>query len=334
MGATRGNALHGALRQTLGIALSAAVALTLLPEVAAASCGSAYCTLMTDRYAQGAGDAHMGLSLDMHLEAVTQTQLRTGTHNLQASEVTGEAAIERRTRNQTQVTTLAYGFNTDWSVSLRVPVARRNHSHDLIDETTGLPGTPEQWRFTQLGDVQALARRQFVASEGAVAYALFGGFKLPTGSTHITNSDGSRAERALQPGSGTTDLVVGMAGRRAMGLTDVLMGQVSVAQALNDREQFKPGRRIDVSAGWSHAYSPTLGAVLQLNLSRRARDSGAQAEPDNSGSTTVHLSPGFTVGVGHAATLYAYVQVPLYQRVNGIQLVAHSALALGWTSDF
>jgi len=26
--------------------------------------------------------------------------------------------------------------------------------------------------------------------------------------------------------------------------------------------------------------------------------------------------------------------LPVYQKVNGIQLVPHSALALGWTSDF
>ena len=40
------------------------------------------------------------------------------------------------------------------------------------------------------------------------------------------------------------------------------------------------------------------------------------------------------MGVGHASTLYAYVQLPLYQKVNGIQLVPKSALALGWTADF
>ena len=56
--------------------------------------------------------------------------------------------------------------------------------------------------------------------------------------------------------------------------------------------------------------------------------------PSPSWSTTLDLSPGVTVGVGHASTLYAYVQLPLYQKVNGIQLVPKSALALGWTADF
>ena len=312
----------------------AALTLAALIPAAQASCGSASCTLMTDRYAQGSGEAHLGWSADVRLEAVTQKQLRKGTSDLKASQVTGEEAIERHTKNLNLVTTLGYGIDADWSVSVRIPVVKRDHLHDLIDEDTGLPSTPEQWRFTKLGDVQVLARRQFLTGDAATSYALFGGLKLPTGSIKVTNGDGSRAERALQPGSGTTDLVVGVAGRHALGPADALIGQVSVSQALNTREEFKPGRRVELSAGWSHAYSQNLGAVLQLNARQRARDSGAQSEPDLSGSTTIDLSPGITVGVGHASTLYAYVQVPVYQKVNGIQLVPRSALALGWTSDF
>jgi hypothetical protein len=289
---------------------------------------------MTDRYAQGTGEPHLGWSADVRLEAVTQKHLRSGTTDLNASQVTGEEAIERRTKNLNLVTTLDYGVDNEWSLALRIPVVKRDHVHDLIDETTGLPSTPEQWHFTRLGDVQVQARRQFAADEAAVSYALFGGLKLPTGSIHVGNGDGSRAERALQPGSGTTDLVVGMASRKVIGVADALIGQVSVTQALNSREDFKPGRRVELSAGWSHAYAHDLGTVLQINLRQRARDRGEQSEPGNSGSTTLDISPGITMGAGPASTLYAYVQLPLYRKVNGIQLVPRSALALGWTTDF
>ena len=91
---------------------------------------------------------------------------------------------------------------------------------------------------------------------------------------------------------------------------------------------------MDLSVGWSHAYSHELGSVVQLNLRRRERDAGWEAEPANSGSITLNLSPGLTLGLGHTSTLYAYVQVPLYQRVNGIQLVPQHALAIGWTHEF
>jgi hypothetical protein len=318
----------------LQLRLSCIACASMLATTAHASCGATFCTLMTDRYAQGSGEPHEGWSVDLRLEAVTQKRLRSGTRNLEASQVTGEEAIERRTRNRNLVTTLGYGFDKHWSLEMLIPAVERDHRHDLVDETSGQATTPEQWRFTRLGDVQLLARRQSAADDGATSYAVFAGLKLPTGSIKVSNGDGSRAERSLQPGSGTTDGLFGVAARRTVGPADALIGQASVSQALNSREDFKPGRRTELSAGWSHAYTHQLGAVLQLNLRHRARDSGAQAEPDNSGSTTLDLSPGITLGAGPASTLYAYVQLPLYQKVNGIQLVPRSALAIGWTSDF
>ncbi len=312
----------------------AAVCLAAAATLSHASCGSAYCTLMTDRYAQGSGEPHVGWSADLRAERVTQTRLRAGSHDIDASQVSGEDAIERRTDNINALTTLTYGFDPAWSVSLRVPVVRRDHAHDLIDGATGLASTRERWRFTRLGDVQLLARHQALADDAATSYAFFGGLKLPTGSRNIRNADGVRAERALQPGTGTVDVVAGVAARRAIGPEDAAFGQASVSWALDRREEFRPGARLELAFGWSHAFTPGIGSVLQLNLRQRGHDRGAQSEPDNSGSTALDLSPGLTFAVGDASTLYAYVQVPLYQRVNGIQLVPRYALAIGWTSDF
>ncbi len=313
---------------------AASILVMLAASPAIASCGSAFCTLMSDRYAQGAGEPHLGWSVDLRMESVSQQTLRSGTTTLSASQVTGEDAIERHTKNTNLLTTLSYGFDQHWSFALRIPVVKRDHLHTLIDKDSGLPGDDEQWRFTRVADVQAIARRQFVVNGGAASFALFGGLKLPTGSIDINNADGTRAERALQPGSGTTDVVFGVAARRALGLSDALIGQASVSQALNARENFKPGMRVEFSAGWSHAFSANIGSVVQLNLRHRKPDIGAQAEPANSGSTSVDVSPGITVSVGKASTLYAYLQVPVYQKVTGIQLVPRASFALGWTSDF
>ena len=301
---------------------------------ASASCGSAFCTLMTARYAQGAGAPPAGWSADVRVEWLTQDRLRSGTHDLDASQVSGEEAIERRTRNVNVVTTLEHGLGAAWSVLLRVPVVRRDHLHDLVDAATGLPSAPERWRFTKLGDVQLLARHQSLSEDLSHALAWYGGLKLPTGSIDIVNADGTRAERALQPGTGTTDLVLGAAMRIALGGSDALIGQAGVTTALNSREQYRPGARIDASAGWSHAFSPGWGGVLQVNLSHRGRDRGEQAEPENSGSTTLNVSPGLTWAVGKASTLYAYAQLPVYQNVNGIQLVPRQSFAVGLTTEF
>ena len=79
----------------VGVATTALLATT----AASASCGSAFCTLMTDRYAQGTGEPHVGWSADLRIESVLQSRLRSGTHDIDPSQVTDEEAIERHTRN-------------------------------------------------------------------------------------------------------------------------------------------------------------------------------------------------------------------------------------------
>jgi hypothetical protein len=310
-------------------------ALGALAFAAHASCGSAYCTLMTDRYAQGSGEPHLGWSADLRLELLTQDRLATGTHRISPSEVSGEEAVERETRNRNLAATVGYGLSNDWSVSARIPLIDRLHVHDLLDEDTGELGPTERWQFTRLGDVEVLARRQFAPRDGgADSFAAYGGLKLPTGSFHVDNDEGVRAERSLQPGTGTTDLVLGGAARHVFGLADALVAQVGWTHPLNSREDYRPGDHVQASAGWSHAFSHDWGSVLQLNLHWRGHDSGEQAEPENSGATTVDVSPGLTFATGDQSTLYAYLQLPVYHRVTGIQLVPRYAVALGWTRDF
>jgi hypothetical protein len=322
------------MNRVYSLAAFSAVIASISAGVAHASCGSAFCTLMTDRYAQGTGVPQIGWSVDLHLESVVQDQLRKGTSRINPSDVTNEDAIERKTDNLNFIGYLSYGFNADWSLALRIPVTSRDHTHDALDEDTGEFTDHERWNFTRLSDIQVLIRRQFLAEGAKTSYAFFGGLKLPTGSFDVVNADGARAERALQPGTGTTDVVIGAAARHAVGFKDALISQISVSEALNSRDEFKPGTRFEISGGWSHAFSHRVGAVIQANLLVKDHDKGLEAEPNNSGLTSLNISPGITAGVGKSSTVYGYVQVPVYQRVNGIQLTPEYAISVGWTTDF
>lgn len=297
-----------------------------------ASCGSAGCTLMTDRFAQTAGTSHTGWSADVRIETVTQDRLRSGTSTLEPDEV-DEHELEGHTKNLNTVATLEYAFGPSWSAVVRIPIVHREHEHTLFDEDTHERLGAERWRFMEPADVQALVRRQWTTSSGRFVYAAFGGLELPAGATDIDNADGDEAERALQPGSGTTDLVAGIAGRWLFGASDALIGQVSVVRAFGGDADFEPGQRSDATLGWSHAFSRRIGSVLQINYRHRARDDGDEAEPSDSGAELVDVSPGITFGFA-AVTVYAYWQIPLYQRVDGVQLVPERALALGFTWDF
>jgi hypothetical protein len=54
----------------------------------------------------------------------------------------------------------------------------------------------------------------------------------------------------------------------------------------------------------------------------------------DSGSRSVSLSPGFTYAITPAVQVYAFVQLPLYQYFNGVQLVADRSYAVGVSAQF
>jgi len=68
---------------------------------------------------------------------------------------------------------------------------------------------------------------------------------------------------------------------------------------------------------------------LQLNARIERREAGDNADVDNSGATLVYLSPGATVNLTNQFKLYGFFQVPVYQRVNGLQIEPRSSFSLG-----
>ena len=75
---------------------------------------------------------------------------------------------------------------------------------------------------------------------------------------------------------------------------------------------------------WEH-FVPSL----QINARIEGRESGENADVDNSGSTLVYLSPGLNFQVAGALHGYAYVQLPIYQRVNGLQIEPRYTATVG-----
>ena len=50
-------------------------------------------------------------------------------------------------------------------------------------------------------------------------------------------------------------VVLGTGTRRILSLSDALIDRVSVSQAINSRRNFEPGMRVELSAGWAHAFT-------------------------------------------------------------------------------
>lgn len=302
-------------------------------ENAQASCSGSFCTINTSWNMQGAA-IEPGWRLDLRAEYIDQDQPRAGSDEKSVGQIRRHDD-EVKTRNRNLLATLDYAFNDQWSVSATAPLIDRKHFH--IHNHRGAK-LPERWDFTRLGDIRVLGRYQMRSENQEKTnlsfYGLNAGVKLPTGQIHVDNSDGDRAERSLQPGTGTADLLLGAYYSRLMGASSAWTMQALWQEPMDSREQYKPGGRLSLDAGYRYELANRLGLMLQLNYLSVERDNGANAEREDSGGKYVYLSPGVSFDVTPRAQLYLFVQQPLYQYVNGVQLTADWTAASGISVRF
>lgn len=316
------------------IAIAFASALASAPAVA--SCGSAFCLVNTSWDMHGAW-APPGLRLDLRYEDIRQDRLQEGRRRIVAGEVPRDHD-EVLTANHNWLANLDYTFNDRWGVSVALPVVDRRHEHLQNDPDRGMQ-TAESWKFTQLGDVRVLARYRLGTWEGGgselgTAGVNFG-VKLPTGKHDVLNADGEAAERTLQPGTGTTGALLGAYYSQLLPASDLSwFAQALLQVPLNARDGFEPGARLGLDAGLRYELGPQVSLLLQANALVRERDSGIRAEPGDSGGRWLFLSPGASIALSRDVSLYGFLQAPLYQYVNGVQLVAHKGVVVGISAKF
>lgn len=321
-------------RQAVFVLLSG----TVLSSAAHASCGANVCSARTGWGVQSINDRRdTGTLLDLRLEYIDQNDLRTGSHTGGAS----QHHDELYTLNRNAIFTLDHGFAPNWGVTATLPVFARQHQH--IHHHQGAE-ILDRWDFTRAGDMRVLFRHHRAATGAAAdgdadalgaTVAFNAGLKLPTGEHEVANAAGDRAERTLQPGTGTTDLLLGgYFGRGFDALGVNAFAQAGLQYAIDERAGYRPGDRWTFDIGASYELTHNLAALAQINLLWARRDRGAEAEPDSTGGEFVFFNPGLSVSLSPKTQAYLLVQVPLYQRVNGTQLTADHAVVVGFGQRF
>ena len=313
------------------IAAFAAFALSL---AAHASCGSAFCMVNTGWSAQGAW-TEPGTRFDLRYEYINQDQPMSGKDKVAVGQIP-QHHDEVSTKNQNLIAGLDHGFGANWGVNVTLPVVSREHEH--IHNHMGAK-IVDTWDFTALGDMRVLGRYQFDSHQHGDArqdvWGLNFGLKLPTGNFDERNSAGTLAERSLQPGSGTTDALLGGYFSSVLPLRNLSWFTQALYQApLNEREDFKPGYRFGMDVGMRYEAAERVGLMLQFNYLQKGQDKGAEAEPDDSGGTFLFVSPGASWNLTKDFQVYGFVQLPLYQKVNGVQLTADYAVVVGISTRF
>ncbi len=149
------------------------------------------------------------------------------------------------------------------------------------------------------------------------------GLKLPTG-----DYKDPRFDRDTEIGTGSTDIILGAFHHGAISDTGKwnYFVEAQYETAFADRGGYRPGNELNVSGGLAYS-SIDIGAglrlspLLKITVSDRDRDTGPNASLGDSGYERVLIGPGVEVG-GDSWRLYADVEVPIYQHMNGNQLVS------------
>lgn len=304
----------------------------VLASPAAFACSSCGCTLSSDWDSQGFA-SQSGFRVDLRNDFIDQSQLRSGIDAVHRRDfpLPQGREIEDRTINRYTTLGLDYSPNAAWGVNVQLPWVNRSHTTYPEGEAT-LSAS----HSSSIGDVRVLARYQGFDAQHDMGLQF--GLKLPTGSHGVRFATGAEAgealDRGLQPGSGTTDLLLGAYRFGALNQNWDWFGQGLLQVALDSRDDYRTGASVNFNGGLRYMAHPRVTPQLQLNLRVARRDSGDEADVENSGGTLLDLSPGVSVQVTDALHAYAFVQVPLFQRVNGLQLAPRWTASVGLHYSF
>jgi len=211
---------------------------------------------------------------------------------------------------------LQYMFNGDWGVQAEVPYdARyfrtRDDAGDIVSR-----------HWSQLGDVRIEGIYTGFFPDLSAGITL--GMKLPTGSF---SHDSDVVDRDTQIGTGSTDILLGGFYRRSLGRSANWnwFAQLQLDVPTLIQAEYRPGVELDAAAGIYYRgfqFGPVgISPLAQVLFSERASDSGAAADPDNTGYQRILLSPGIECRF-HQFSLYADAEIPVYQHFTGNQLAA------------
>ena len=329
------------------LASATLVSLSLCVPLTAQACASCGCTLSSDWENLGLSSTS-GFKVDLRYDYLNQNQLRSGRSAISSSAASAISnnglpqEVEKYTRNNYITAAIDYSSNPNWGVNVQIPYINRSHSTlgTASDGTNpGNDGGQYQSSTSNLGDIKVIGRYQGFSDQHN--FGLLFGLKLPTGahslngiSTDLGNPSPVVIDRGLQPSTGTTDAILGAYYLDQLNKDWGYFTQAIVQTAFNSRDQFKPGDGLNLNLGFRYLGFDDITPQIQMNARFVEHDTGAQADTISTGGTLIYLSPGLSLRVSKALKLYSYVQLPIYQDVNGVQLTPRWSASLGANYTF
>jgi hypothetical protein len=262
-------------------------------------------------------DADTGVSIWVRDSYMDQDQNWEGDHKAPASDNPDKDLKTNFTFFGAQ-----YVVSRDWTVMAELPVYDRVFTSTDDGTVSGPAGSRYRAPMVSLGDLELTAT--YTGLDKDMSTGIGFGLKLPTGNWIGPRGrlGGLAYDRDTLPGTGSTDLIASGYHVGSLNAKNTLSYflQAKYQFAVATQENYRPGNELDAAAGvtWdlgSAGVFSKVAPLLQVVESWRVHDTGANADPPNSGYERVYLSPGLEVRI-RKVRLYADVELPIYQHVN------------------
>jgi hypothetical protein len=294
-----------------GLVAVVCLAFALAPSVAAAcACGCG----MYSVGMPGLGlPTESGLAINLQTTFLDQNQAMQGGSKIPLSQ-----SADQRINTIFYNLNVQYQINRSWGIMTMIPYWQRQF------DTTGAP----QATVNALSDIRIEGIYSGFSAD--MSTGLIFGLKLPTGTYTAPGFD-----RDTQPGTGTTDILLGAYQWGSLGPNWNWSVQGMFRSALNSRDGYRPGNSLHLVGnvhydGFRFQYH--VSPLLQFNYNHRLSDSGINAaNPVASGLTSVFVTPGILFDLGRHWQANAELYVPVYYHVTGIQLVPKQVFSFGIT---
>ncbi|MDA0691508.1 MAG: hypothetical protein O3A78_03690 [Nitrospinae bacterium] len=241
---------------------------------------------------------------------------------------------EVQTINQLTQMDVSYGITEKLTASLNVPFRNdRRHEHydevNTVDEKfTNADGT------TGMGDITLLLKYALLQTLKH-QFILGAGVKFASGEYQLRDSDGTINEPTLMPGTGSYDAILS-----GLYIFSLIPNRLNLFTSVSHRFttenplDYELGDTTLVDGGMIYVLTDSVSLSAQINARIARRDEFIGMPVPSTGGEFVNLTPGVTLAASENLSLYTHVQIPIYQRVNEVNLVPNYGLLFGASYGF
>lgn len=243
---------------------------------------------------------------------------------------------------------IGHGVSDNLTIGLRLPYVKRDNIREG-ELDGGVPEVHSHSDTSGIGDAVVLGQYRFMKKD-TLSTSLLLGIKAPTGKTNVKDSGGARQETEFQPGTGSWDLLLGLAmskqarrigyhanilyQRTTEGSQDTEIGDVLFYNAALSYRLSRSKHGHDTHDKNSTHKHSAWDLLLEINAEDRKKNKILGAKEANSGGTIIYLSPGIRFSSASGWGGFLSIGIPVSERLNGKQTDINYRITGGFAVAF